>query len=269
MATLELTLALLTLASGGILLGNWLLARQRRRSLEEGDGEMPFSSSLRRTLVEYSRAFFPVLLLVFIVRSFLFEPFRIPSKSMIPTLLVGDFVLVNKFSYGVRLPFTHNRVIGNRVPQRGDVAVFLYPLDRRTPYIKRVIGLPGDRLMYRDKQLYVNGERIHAEDTSRSMEGARVLREHLPNAVHEILVDLRRPSRGFDNVVLTAHCPRSRDYDGVVPEGHYFMLGDNRDDSQDSRCWGFVPDEYLLGRASLIWMNWDRGVSWARIGTAI
>lgn len=225
-------------------------------------------------LVEYCRSFFPVIFLVLGVRSFLAEPFRIPSSSMMPTLLIGDFILVNKYAYGLRIPVTNAKVLAVGEPARGDVIVFRYPgmgpddPARGSDYIKRVIGLPGDEIAYRGKVVYVNGKPVAQEDlgvyqgtgAGQDMSGAALKKEDLPQAPHEIL---QRPGNGF-------FPPREGAWQ--VPPGHYFVLGDNRDNSQDSRYWGFVPEGNLVGRAFLIWMNWDGkngGVDFSRIGTVI
>ncbi|MBZ0171941.1 MAG: signal peptidase I, partial [Phycisphaerales bacterium] len=182
-----------------------------------------------------------------------------------PTLLVGDFILVNKYDYGIRLPAINRKIIDIGSPARGDVVVFRYPEDPSTPYIKRVIGVPGDHIEYRDKTVYVNGERVAQQDAGvyigvgagAGHTGASLRRDELPGAPHDILVVPDRPS--FD-VEIT------------VPPAHYFVLGDNRDNSRDSRYWGFVPDENLIGHAFLIWMNWDSkngGVDWHRIGRSV
>ena len=213
-------------------------------------------------------SFFPILLLVLVFRSFLFEPFKIPSGSMIPTLLIGDFIVVNKFSYGLRLPVLNKRFIAIGEPQRGDVMVFRFPEDERINYIKRVIGLPGDTITYRNKVLFINGEPViqdnqgqwTGEGINRNRPGARpTLRlEHLADQPHEILVHVEVPDREMRN--------------WTVPEGYYFVLGDNRDQSLDSRAWGFVPEANLVGKATRIWMHWDcsRGcVVFSRIGDKI
>jgi signal peptidase I len=216
-------------------------------------------------LVEYCRSLFPVILIVLILRSFIVEPFRIPSGSMMPTLLVGDFILVNKYAYGIRLPVMNTKIIKVHEPKRGDVVVFRYPKDPSTDYIKRVIGLPGDKITYTDKHLYINGTPINVKDEADyqgvgagvGMSGARLELENLEGVKHNILIDEHRPSM-------------NNEY--VVPPGHYFVMGDNRDNSNDSRYWGTVPEENLVGRAFLIWMNWDRangGISWGRIGSPI
>ena len=216
-------------------------------------------------IVEYARSFFPVILIVLILRSFLFEPFRIPSGSMIPTLKVGDFILVNKFAYGIRLPVIDTKIIDIGEPERGDVMVFRFPKDPSIDYIKRVVGLPGDKITYTGKYLYVNGERLQQSMVGPYIEtkdgmpipGATRLLETIGTVQHEILIDSTR---------------RSLNSEWVVPQGHYFAVGDNRDNSNDSRFWGTVPEENLVGRAFMIWMNWnfdDGGVEWSRIGSAI
>ena len=256
----------------GILwaLDAWWWAPRRRASAAQleagGAGAEQVQKALKEsTVVEYAKSFFPVILAVLLLRSFLVEPFRIPSGSMMPTLLVGDFILVNKYAYGIRLPVLNTKVIGVGAPQRGDVAVFRYPMDTRTDYIKRVIGVPGDVVEYRGKVLYINGEEIPQEilgsyigsGSGLSASGASLRLEQLGEVSHQILVETRRPSL---------------DGEFRVPEGHYFVMGDNRDNSNDSRFWGTVPEQNLVGRAFLIWMNWDSaggGVAWDRIGDSI
>jgi signal peptidase I len=216
-------------------------------------------------LVEYSKSFFPVILIVLLLRSFLVEPFRIPSGSMIPTLLVGDFILVNKFSYGVRLPVINTKFLDTGSPQRGDVAVFRYPKDPSVDYIKRVIGLPGDRIEYRNKVIYVNGKRANqteigafvSHDSGLPIPGTTLISENIDGVEHEILHESGKP-------ILNGEI--------IVPENHYFVMGDNRDNSNDSRFWGTVPEENLVGRAFMIWMNWnfdEGGIEWSRIGNMI
>ena len=213
--------------------------------------------------VEYSVSFFPVILLVFVLRSFLFEPFKIPSSSMVPTLLVGDFILVNKFTYGIRLPVANVKVVELGSPQRGDVMVFRYPEDPSLDYIKRVIGVPGDRLEYRDKRLSINGQPVplrQVEDylSRERMQFSRRYVETLSGREHEVLVEddapaFVAPSRSFPHA---ANCNYNmRGVACTVPPGHYFVMGDNRDNSSDSRVWGFVPDENIVGKAFFIWLN--------------
>ncbi|MDJ0879887.1 MAG: signal peptidase I [Halieaceae bacterium] len=196
-------------------------------------------------LVEYSKSFFPVLFLVFVLRSFLVEPFQIPSSSMVPTLQVGDYILVNKFTYGIRLPVIRTKVLDMNAPQRGDVMVFFPPHKNDTYYIKRVIGLPGDRIRYIDKKLYINGEQAPQELLAQFPPGRprfRLKREELGDVAHQLQVDSLR---------------RQDDFSVVVEPGHYFMMGDNRDNSQDSRSWGQVPERDIVGRAFAIWMHWE------------
>ncbi len=249
-------MVLLVAASGAIWgLDAWLF--KPKRLAAAGGGERPDPM-----LVDYARSFFPIFLIVLILRAFLVEPFRIPSGSMIPTLLVGDFILVNKFDYGIRLPVINRKIIGLGDPQRGDVVVFRYPEDPSTPFIKRVVGLPGDRVQYKDKHLYINGEAVDYDGPSLYVgvksaamhTGAEKYVEHLGEHAHDIIVTPRA---------------YSFDWEGTVPAGSYFVLGDNRDNSRDSRFWGFVPDENLIGRAFIIWMNWDKGIDTGRIGTRI
>ena len=219
--------------------------------------------------VDFSRSFFPVLLIVFMLRSFVAEPFQIPSGSMLPSLEVGDFILVNKFAYGVRLPIVHKKVVTNNEPKRGDVMVFRYPRDNKTNYIKRVIGLPGDTIEYRFKQLYINGKQVDIKQqtdySALANNGERVkvdrFVESLQDINHDILLNLNSGTSGF------------YDKKWQVPEGQYFVMGDNRDNSQDSRVWGFVPDKNVVGKAFFIWFHWNRGpgggFNLSRIGTNI
>ena len=244
-----LVLVVLTSLSGLIWLVDSLLFRQKRMDLSVQSSIEPPREPV---MVEYARSLFPVLLIVLVFRSFLFEPFKIPSGSMIPTLLVGDFIVVNKFSYGIRLPVLNKKIIDIGEPERGDVVVFRYPKDTSVNFIKRAIGLPGDTIAYRDKQLFINGEKV--EETAAGRFGssdvkcttpavdASLFWEQLGNANHNILLHDRSGSRNGQ---------------WVVPEGHYFMMGDNRDRSNDSREWGFVPEENILGRAVGIWLNFD------------
>lgn len=216
-------------------------------------------------LVEYARSLFPVILAVLVLRSFLVEPFRIPSGSMMPTLLVGDFILVNKFAYGVRLPVVNSKIIDVGKPERGDVMVFRFPKNPSIDYIKRVIGIPGDKVAYYKRQLFINGVPANQDAQGSyagvgagvSMSGAKLLQENLLGVNHDILIDESR---------------RTVEGEFTVPEGKYFVMGDNRDNSNDSRYWGFVPEENLVGKAFMVWMNWDSqadGVAWERLGGSI
>jgi len=218
--------------------------------------------------VEFPSGFFPVILIVFVLRSFLFEPFKIPSGSMIPTLLVGDMILVNKFSYGLRLPVINKKVIPVGDPQRGDVMVFRYPNDPSLDYIKRVIGVPGDKITYVNKRLEINGVAAPATPVADYYDADRVLyskqfEEKLPSpsgvVQHRILNDDSNPGVIYPGMFpFRENCVYSdgnTSFTCTVPPGYYFMMGDNRDNSQDSRYWGFVPDENIVGKAFFIWMN--------------
>ena len=261
-------LVFLTFFSGTIWLVYSLFfapSRQSTDGAESGSDNKNAETLHLPIVVEYAKSFFPIFLIVLILRSFIFEPFKIPSGSMMPTLLIGDFILVNKYQYGIRLPVLHNKIINNETPERGDIVVFRYPEDPSIPYIKRVVGLPGDKIAYNNKTLYINdisvtqilNGRYNAQGSGKVMDGSSLRVENLGDIEHKILIS---PGR------------RSQELEVMVPEGHYFVLGDNRDNSKDSRFWGFVPDENLVGRAFMIWMNWDSkngGIDFHRIGTII
>ena len=221
-------------------------------------------------LVEYAKSFFPVILVVFLIRSFIVEPFKIPSGSMMPTLLAGDYILVNKFTYGLRVPILNNTFFEFNHPTRGDVFVFHYPPEPSIDYIKRVVGLPGDKIRYQDKQLIINGQHLAVQalgDYEYVMSGLNVMtakkyREQLGNVQHDILI--HDVVGNYDADAIGAKFANNEEI--VVPAGHYLAMGDNRDNSSDSRVWGFVPERNLVGKAFFIWMNFDQG---ARIGNAI
>jgi signal peptidase I len=213
--------------------------------------------------LDWTAGLFPVIVVVFVLRSFLFEPFKIPSGSMIPTLQVGDLILVNKFHYGIRLPVINKKIVANHDPRRGDVMVFHYPIHPEVDYIKRVIGLPGDEVSYLNKQLRINGKPVpEAPLPDYFVENSAVyeqaFEEDLGDVKHRILTRSDRPAyvQPFNSFEFKDNCRYSAE--GVVckvPAGHYFMMGDHRDDSEDSRYWGFVPDENIVGRAFFVWMN--------------
>ncbi|KML51093.1 signal peptidase [Burkholderia cepacia] len=215
--------------------------------------------------LEYTASFFPVILAVFVVRSFVVEPFKIPSGSMVPTLLVGDFILVNKFEYGLRLPVTNTKITQGSPLSRGDVVVFRYPKDESVDYIKRVIGLPGDTVAYQDKQLTINGQPVPEtplpdffDDERQNY--AKQFEETIGNKKNAILNNPAVPPfvMGAYDYPYRDNCTyNSRGVICKVPPGHYFMMGDNRDNSADSRYWGFVPDQNIVGRAFFIWMNFS------------
>ncbi|PRG23640.1 signal peptidase I [Burkholderia multivorans] len=215
--------------------------------------------------LEYTASFFPVILAVFVVRSFIVEPFKIPSGSMVPTLLVGDFILVNKFEYGLRMPITNTKITQGSPLARGDVVVFRYPKDESVDYIKRVIGLPGDSVAYQDKQLTINGQPVpetplpdYFDDERQNY--AKQFEETIGNKKNAILNNPAVPPfvMGAYDYPYRDNCTyNSRGVICKVPPGHYFMMGDNRDNSADSRYWGFVPDKNIVGRAFFIWMNFS------------
>ena len=261
-----LIITTLTLVAGVV----WTLDRfwlRKRRADRLARGEIDTDEPSRP--VEYGRSFFPLLLVVLVFRSFIFEPFKIPSGSMQPTLLIGDFIVVSKFSYGLRLPVLNTKIIETGEPERGEVFVFRSVEQKGVNMIKRVIGLPGDTITYRNKVLYINGEPAPQEligpwvgqGINRNPPGSnpQLRTEDLGDLIHEILIYPSHP----------AGRPRS----WVVPEGHYFAMGDNRDRSHDSRGWGFVPEGNLVGRAVRIWMHWDCAsgfcIDFSRIGDKI
>lgn len=262
-----LLLVVLTAFTGVVYSLDRLLFAKRRLARSGPNAAEP-------TLVEYCRSFFPVILFVLLIRSFIAEPFRIPSGSMMPTLLVGDFILVNKFAYGIRLPVLNSTLIETGHPHRGDVAVFKYPgmgpndPAKGTDYIKRVIGLPGDVIEFHDNTIWVNGVAVGQQPVDTyvpsgerpDQRGFMVRSEQLPGREHQIL---QNPG--------PVYAPWIQNRWEVGP-GQYFVMGDNRDNSQDSRFWGMVPEANLVGRAFFVWLNWDTeygGFDYRRIGTVI
>lgn len=242
------------------------LEQTGREAQMSDDEKSAFLAPLLRqpTWIEYSGSFFPVIALVFVLRSFLFEPFKIPSASMLPTLYVGDLILVNKFTYGIRLPIIGTKVIEVNDPKRGDVMVFKYPNDPSLDYIKRVVGVPGDVVSYKEKRLTVNGKPLVYANQAEFLHDGPELRyskqfsENLTGVEHRILNNDAAGNSIFPPPQFAMSELCSYDYEGFtckVPEGHYFMMGDNRDDSMDSRYWGFVPDKNIVGKAFFIWMN--------------
>ncbi len=265
--TFAAVLLLATVLTGIIWLID-ILAFRKNRTAASGEP----------VLVEMARSFFPVILIVFLLRSFLYEPFKIPSGSMVPSLLVGDFILVNKYTYGVRLPVLNKKIVDVNLPQRSDVMVFRYPENPSKDFIKRVVGLPGDTVSYRNKQLTINGKPIPQEsaglftdiDERMNMSQFEKYSEKLGDKPHMMMVDPRRPSIDLRNVrefPNKNNCAYNEE--GMtckVPPGHYFMMGDSRDNSDDGRYWGFVPEENIVGKAVLIWMNFG---ALKRIGLSI
>jgi signal peptidase I len=268
----EFFLLLASVVTGIVWLIDSLLFSSKRTKDSNGRA---FSEPL---LLEYSKSFFPVLLVVLILRGFLFEPFRIPSGSMMPTLLVGDFILVNKFSYGLRVPVIQTRLTDGNKPKRGDVAVFRFPRDESLDYIKRVIGLPGDHIGYYNRRLKINGEPLETT-LDRQYQGLGELNNMIGgNGCDKIGSDckvlIEKQNKVEYTVMNNLQVNHSSDGELLVPAGHYFVMGDNRDHSSDSRVWGFVPEENLVGKAVMIWMHWDwrsngNGLDVSRIGTRI
>ena len=246
----ELVLFFLLLISGFF----WVLDYSYFKNLRK-DGET------RSAFLEYTAGFFPVILIVFVIRSFLVEPFNIPSGSMIPTLRIGDLILVNKFEYGVKLPVLDKNIFANKKPQRGDVAVFKWPRDKSLDYIKRVIALPGDKLEYVDKKIIVNDtviikNRIADYLDPSTYKVSEQYNEVLEKRTYKVLNDFNTVDFYFDEEVFKSSCKKvTLGISCVVPDRHYFVLGDNRDNSSDSRYWGFVPETNLVGKAVLVWFN--------------
>lgn len=256
----EFALFLALLIAGVIILWDRSIGRPKR--IQQSESGVALRMPL---LVEYSRSFFPVILAVFLLRAFVVEPFRIPSGSMLPSLFIGDFILVSKSSYGIKLPVLKHQIIPIANPERGDVMVFRFPRDPKTNFIKRVIGTPGDVVSYHNKRLSINGQPLPLEPvelvdwpSEDQDERIKTFLESIGEENHTVMIDSRRTSSSI----------RVK-----VPAGEYFVMGDNRDHSNDSRYWGFVPEEFVVGKAFFIWFSWDSagggGVNWGRIGSVI
>lgn len=286
----SLVLFVLLLLTGAIWLWDrYALAAKRKEQMDAAEAAVPavpgLTAAQQKELkeearakagkvswwVEYGVSFFPVILFVFVLRSFIFEPFRIPSGSMLPTLKSGDFILVNKFQYGIRLPIINKKIIPLQNPKAGDVLVFKYPVDTSIDYIKRVVGLPGQTIRYENSQLYVDGQAITSTAYGQYFEPDQStyvseLTESWGEKQHNILLNTHRAQQymPITRFPFIENCSYSRQaVECVVPEGQYFVMGDNRDNSLDSRYWGFVPDENVVGRAFFIWMNFSE---FGRIG---
>jgi signal peptidase I len=299
----SLVLLLLSVGTGVVWLVDHLFFRRRREAEAAAAKPQPITLAEPGT-VDYARSFFPVAFIVLVVRAFIFEPFRIPSDSMMPTLLDGDFIVVNKFAYGLRWPVANRKFIDIGQPERGDVVVFRFPPNPDINYIKRLVGLPGDRIEVHDDHLVINGETVELKPLSRFTDGCYVdlalSEEKLGDHTHQVLSCRSQNGlvgpyalgpgdappvcnrKQFRKTYIARVCRESspgsgRDLGdfqfGVVPEGHYVMIGDNRDNSDDSRGWGLVPEENLVGKATRIWFNFDlqrdKVVNWSRIGDGI
>ena len=288
----SLVLVIVVAAAGLIWLIDHLLLAPVRARTAAAAGVDPAGVALPVT-VDYARSFFPVAVIVLLVRSFIFEPFRIPSDSMMPTLLDGDFIIVNKFAYGLRLPVLDQKVVSIGEPQRGDVVVFRYPPDPAINYIKRLVGLPGDRVRVLSDQLIINNMPIPLISNGTFDDGCyhnmRLSSEVLGKHTHQTLSCLtagdifvapgptcsRHMERNYEcqESIVPGERDRGDSDELVVPPGQYLMIGDNRDNSSDGRFWGFVPEDHLVGKATRIWFNWDLkrsgGPNWARIGHKI
>ena len=248
-----------------------VLRRRREAAFEPGTGPGSAAEAgnvpKEPAIVDFSRSFFPIVLVVLLIRSFAFEPFRIPSSSMMPTLRIGDFIFVSKYSYGLRLPVLNTKVLSLGEPERGDVAVFRLPSDPATNYIKRVVGVPGDVVSLRDKRLWVNGApvplELHEEVVDVECGGFRFRAQRATETIGET----------SHNIYLSEQRDRSSPFlDRPVPEGQYLVMGDNRDCSRDGRVIGYIPEDHMVGRAVRIWMNWDADSKrplWNRIGSRI
>jgi signal peptidase I len=250
-----LLLTLFVIITGLITLADTVFLAKRRKE----DTKLPYA-------VEFSRSFFPALLLVWIIRSFIIQPYRVPTGSLEPTILPGDFIAVKQFSYGLRLPVINLKIVRISEPHRGDIALFHWPVDPKKLFVKRVIGLPGDHITYQDKLLTINGKPMTQGFLGKAKD---IEQDGMTSEVDQKIEDLN----GIKHRIFVK--PNTRDLvdiDIVVPEGHYFMMGDNRDDSDDSRSWGFVPENLLIGQAFGIWMSWDsqnHQIRWNRIGRVI
>jgi signal peptidase I len=287
----SLVLVLVAASTGLVLLVETLGLRRSRLQTAQAIGKPP-ESVVEPGVVDYARSFFPVVLVVLIVRSFLFEPFRIPSDSMMPTLYDGDFILVNKFTYGLRLPVTNAKILDLGGPKHGDVVVFRFPPDPAINYIKRVVGLPGDRVRIESDRVFVNGVEMGVKEIGEYSDGCyqgmQLVEESIGEHKHKSLFcrtsgDIvtgplpscnRRLERGYICPADQEPGPDRNDIVEIeVPAGQYLMIGDNRDNSADSRYFGFVPEANLIGSARRIWFNWDLqrkgGPMWSRVGNKI
>lgn len=238
--------------------------------------------------IEYARSFFPILLLVLLIRSFVVQPYRVPTGSLEPTVLPGDFILVNQFAYGLHLPVLNTKILNIGAPKTGDIVLFHWPKDTRILYVKRLIGTPGDHIVYKNKILTINGITAKQSDLGMDLDQEysvatpiKVMEETLPISPTPVNASTDKFSNASNNTAIISIKHKifirpgtniNENFDVIVPPKHYFMMGDNRDNSGDSRIWGFVPEEYLVGKALLVWMSWDNNniaVRWQRIGKTV
>jgi signal peptidase I len=251
-----LILTLLVVLSGIIYLIDVLFFATKRKA----------TGAKQPLLIEYARSFFPVLLIVLLIRSFLAQPYRVPTGSLEPTILPGDFIVVNQFAYGLRLPVLNTKILSIGEPKRGDIVLFRWPSDPRIMFVKRVIGIPGDHIVYKDKVLTINGKVAKQKNLGMDLDQASIM----PIPVQIKSENL--PNSGEHKIFVRQDYNMSGDFDLTVPADNYFMMGDNRDNSDDSRYWGFVPEKNLVGKAFGTWMSWDsrnNTVRWNRLGRAI
>lgn len=248
----ELVLFYAILVTGVIVLFDVLFLAKKRKKTNKKTNKKTLP-----LVIDYARSFFPILIIVFLLRSFLYEGFRIPSGSLEPTLLVGDFIIVNKYEYGVRLPVIHRKIMDRHEPKRGDIFVFRWPADPSTYFIKRIVGIPGDHISYLDKVLYVNGIKAAQIYQNDAIDFDETGNEWKVSQYQEDLLGVKH------SIYLNADKKRDDFRDIVVPQGMYFAMGDNRDDSADSRYWGFVPDKNIVGKAVSIFISWNSRGSWS------
>lgn len=248
---ISILLLLVILTFGSLII--WMIDKaifERRRKMLQGKEPL---------LVDYARSLFPVFLIVLLIRSFVAQPFRVPTGSLEPTIMPNDLLLVSQFSYGLRLPVIQTKILNIGEPKRGDIVVFSHPAVPGMDLIKRVIGIPGDHIIYKNKVLYINGQIMqqtfikNGYDVEPGMNiSVKVMEEDLGTMKHRILIY----NQGGETT----------DFNFTVPQGYYFMMGDNRDNSADSRVWGFMPEKNIIGKAEVIFFSWDHGIQWSRIG---
>lgn len=261
-----LILVILVFATGAlILLDKFILAPRRARVRNQQENSAQDKSIEPPAIFGFARSLFPIFLIVLLLRSFLVEPFRIPSGSLEPTLLPGDFIFVNKFSYGLRVPVTNTKFVDIGEPRLGDIVVFRWPVNPSIDYIKRIIGTPGDHIAYINKQFFINGEPLEQEVVT-------VTRDYDESGRSWLVEEREETINGESHLIYVRPEIPAKDFEWTVPPGNYLAIGDNRDNSLDSRSWGFVPEEDLLGKAFLVVVSWDKqvkGIRWNRIGKVI